>query len=400
MLQFGMLWNRWARLLRVSAWFPHVPLALIVGLSGATQLLLASGSLRRLIAQAAGGHSVVINVAGGLDMPAIRGVPQEAIGALLLLAGIGLLLRSRLAWVITFLLSLATVGLELSPLSTASRALIIFNALLLLILLLTRRRFTRASLATSTLFALTAILVTLGYGVLGSYVLGAGFRPPIRNVTDAIYFAVVSMSTVGYGDITPQTSVARLFTVSLILFGLVVFATSLSAIVGPIIDNRLVRLLQPRSKRRMKRSSHIIVTGDGPLAQSCIRALTTRGLQVTAVRLQAPSPDGEPPEDFVVGDASDTEVLRGVGIQQARAVLAPSDDDAYNAFVILAAKELNPGLRTVAAVGSKQSSSRVMRAHPDVVFSLPQIGSELLAMALSGEEIKADALVSQLLKLA
>ncbi|MGH8218883.1 MAG: NAD-binding protein [Steroidobacteraceae bacterium] len=394
-----MLSNRLARLLRLRSWFPHVPLALIVGLAGLAQLMLASGSLHRLIALSGGGRSVVINVAGHLDVLAIRGVPQEAIGALLLLAGVGLVFRSRLVWVLTFLLTLATVGLEFSPLSTASKALIAFNVLLLIVLLLARRSFTRASLATGTLFALTAVLVALGYGVLGSYVLGTGFRPRITNVTDAIYFAVVTMSTVGYGDFTPQSPSARLFTVSLIVFGLAVFATSLTAIVGPLIDTRLMRLLQPRRKRRMKRSQHIIVIGDGPLAHNCAKALTARGLHATVVRLQAPPEGLETPDDLVVGDGSDTELLRSIGIEQARAVLALSDEDAYNAFVVLAAKEGNPGIRTVAAVSSDANSSRVSRVHPDVVLSLPLIGSELLAMALTGEEIQADALVSQLLKL-
>jgi voltage-gated potassium channel len=76
-----------------------------------------------------------------------------------------------------------------------------------------------------------------------------------------------------------------------------------------------------------------------------------------------------------------------------------SEDDAYNAFVILAAKEMNPNARTVVAVSNVGNTSRMMRVHPDVVLDLPVIGSELLAMALSGEEIRADALVNQLLKL-
>lgn len=56
-------------------------------------------------------------------------------------------------------------------------------------------------------------------------------------------------------------------------------------------------------------------------------------------------------------------------------------------------------MRTVAAVSNTRNTGRVARTRPDVLLTLPQLGSELLAMALSGEEIKADALISQLLKL-
>ena len=90
--------------------------------------------------------------------------------------------------------------------------------------------------------------------------------------------------------------------------------------------------------------------------------------------------------------------IRGAPLYD-RAVLALSEDDSYNAFVVLAAKELNPNVRTVAAVGDTRNTGRVARTRPDVLLTLPQLGGELLAMALSGEEIKADALIGQLLKL-
>jgi len=387
--------NRVARLLRASAWFPHVPLAILVGATGLLQILLTSGSLQRLVAT--GGHSIV-SLAGGLGLPEIRGAPQEAIGGLLIVVGIGLLWRSRLAWVIAFLLALATVALELSPLSTASRSLEIFSVLVLILLLVSRRSFTRVTLATATLFALMGVLVTLGYGVIGSYVLGSGFTPRITTFIDAVYFTVVTMTTVGYGDITPHTTDARLFTVSLIVLGLAVFATSLPAIVAPLIDKRMMNLLQPRRKK-MKRASHIIVVGDGPLAQDAARALAARGLQTTLILSEKPAADADQPEDFIVGDGSDTETLRRVDIAEARAVLALSQDDSYNAFVVLAAKELNQKVHTVAAVSDTRNTGRVARTRPDVLLALPQLGGELLAMALSGEEIKADALISQLLKL-
>ncbi|HEX5460292.1 MAG TPA: NAD-binding protein [Steroidobacteraceae bacterium] len=99
------------------------------------------------------------------------------------------------------------------------------------------------------------------------------------------------------------------------------------------------------------------------------------------------------------GCCSDTETLHRVNTAGARAVLALSEDDSYNAFVVLAVKELNPNVRTVAAVSNTRNTGRVARTRPDVLLTLPQLGSELLAMALSGEEIKADALISQLLKL-
>ena len=391
--------NRAARFLHARAWFPHVPLAVLVGVQGLMHILLASGALRHLLSQWTGSSSVV-SMAGSLGIVQIGEVSHAVIGGLLILVAFGMLWRSRLAWVLAFLLTLAMVSLEFSPLSRASRPLEAFGLAQIVLLLAARGSFTRASLATATLFALTGLMLTLGYGTLGALILSNGFHPHIGGPVEALYFAVVTLSTVGYGDVTPVTAEARLFTISLIVFGLAVFATALPAIAGPLIDKRLMNLLPQRRRKKMKRASHIIVVGDGPLAQDAARALSARGLTVTVIRSEKPGEAEPPPEDLVVGDGSDAEILQNADIAQARAVLALSEDDSYNAFVVLAAKEMSPTVRTVAAVSDTRNTGRIARTRPDVLLTLPLLGGELLAMALSGEQINTDALLSQLLKLA
>jgi voltage-gated potassium channel len=390
---------RFERMLHMRAWFPQVPLALLVGAQGLLHILLGSGSLRPLL------HAIasppISSLAGGIGIVQIgaSAASHVGIGVLLVLVGFGMLWRSRLAWMLAFLLTLAVVALEFSALAHTSRPLEIFSFVQLLLLLAARQAFTRASLATATLFALTGLLLTLGYGTVGALILGGGFQPHITTAVNAAYFAIETMSTVGYGDITPVSSDARIFTISLIVLGLGVFATALPAIAGPLIDKRLMNLLQPRRRGKMKRMSHIIVVGDGPLAQDTARALIARGLQVTSIVADKPPEDEQHPEDVLVGDGSDTELLRQADIAKARAVLALSEDDSYNAFVVLAAKEMNPEVRTVAAVSDTRNTGRLARTRPDVLLTLPLLGGELLAMALSGEQIQTDALITQLLKL-
>lgn len=372
-----------------------MPLAVIVGVQGLLHILFASGSLRPLLNAWAADSSL----AGGLGILRIGDASHAVLGVLLILIAFGMLWRSRLAWVGALLLTLlALVALELSPLKHASRPLEVFAVVQLLLLLAARTSFTRANLATATLFALTGLLFTLGYGALGALALGDGFNPPIRSLTNALYYAVVTVSTVGYGDITPTAPSARLFAISLIVLGLAVFATALPAIAGPLIDKRLMNLLQPGRRKKVVRASHIIVVGDGPLALDTVAALSNRGLVVTAIRASEPAVT-TPNEDVIVGDGSDAEVLRSAGLDQARAVLALSEDDAYNAFVVLAAKDINPKVRTVAAVSDTRNTGRIARTRPDVLLTLPLLGGELLAMALSGEPINTDALITQLLKL-
>ena len=391
--------KRLERMLHMRAWFPQVPLALLVGAQGLLHILLGSGSLRPLLHAIASPQ--ISSLAGGIGSVHIGAgdASHIGIGILLIVVGIGMLWRSRLAWMLAFMLTLAVVALEFSPLARASRPLEIFSIVQLLLLLSARQAFTRASLATATLFALTGLTLTLGYGTLGALILGDGFQPHITTAINAVYFAVETMSTVGYGDIIPVSSDARIFTISLIVLGLGVFATALPAIAGPLIDKRLMNLLQPRRRGKMKRVSHVIVVGDGPLAQDTARALLARGLLVTSIVAQKPPENEQNTEDVVVGDGSDTETLRHADIAKARAVLALSEDDSYNAFVVLAAKEMNPEVRTVAAVSDTRNTGRLARTRPDVLLTLPLLGGEMLAMALSGEQIQTDALITQLLKL-
>jgi voltage-gated potassium channel len=244
------------------------------------------------------------------------------------------------------------------------------------------------------LFALAATILLLVYGVLGSLILGGGFSPAIVSLPQAMYFTVVTMSTVGYGDILPKSDNARLFVISLIILGLTVFLTSLTAVAGPLVQGRLSRILEPR-RRRMKRVNHFIITGDGPLARNTARELLARDRAVVVIVDDEDLHFGD--ADMVVGDATDLDVLRTAGAETADSVLALSDDDAENAFVILALRELNTSAKKIAAVGSRKNLERVRRVQPDMILAPNVFGGEVLAMALTEEKIDGDDLLKRFL---
>lgn len=393
-----MLWSRLYRSLLMSYWFPHVPISLAVGCSGILELLPSFGSVEHFISTLALPTQQINELSRGFETLAIHGVSREIIGELLVILSLGLLWRFRLAWITTILITLTALALQFTITAKPDLFFLVYDSALVALLLATGNHFQRLDLAYGTLFSLIGILLTLGYGVLGSYILGSQFSPNITDFNDALYFTVVTMTTVGYGDISPSSTDARLFTISLIILGLVIFVTSLTAIVEPLINQRIMALLQP-PKKTIKRKDHIIVVGDTPLARNAIYAMIDRGMPVAAIWTTRPPEGADVPEDLIIGDGGDTEILRNAGIETARAVLALSANDSDNAFVVLAAKEINRHIRTVVAVSGSETMHRVRHVHPDVILALPVIGGELLAMALSGEEIKADVLVDQLLKL-
>jgi len=381
-----------ARRLYLRYWFPHVPLFVAVASLGA--ILIAPEVRNVLGLNITWGHFVELT--RHVMVEVIHGTPKVVSGVFLLIMSLGLLTRSRLAWIITVLAtSVSLILLLLSNTGEAGALLTIYNGALLIALLLGFNQFKRSSLASATLFTLTSIVSLMAYAVMGSFVLGQQFSPPINNFTTAFYYAVVTMSTVGYGDILPKTPEARLFVVSIIIFGITVFATSISALIVPLLNLRIQALLGNRGKA-MERSNHYIIVGDTALARNSYKEFQERNQAVTFILRHQPD-ESDDERDFVVGDASSLDVLERAGAQHAKAILALDDDDSENAFVVLAAKELADNVKTVTVVNDSRNISRIKRVHPDLIIAPQVLGGELLAMALSGEALESDRLMEKLL---
>lgn len=381
-----LLWRKWHSDLRLEHWFPHFPLGFAVAALGVLNLL----PLIRYLGLRPP-SPVVTDVLG---LAALHGVPQIIAGIMLIVMAIGLLLRSRLSWTITLLvvaasLAIASHGQVQWSLWTS------FNGLTLVALLVFRRRFDRSSLAAGTLFAAMSVLLLLGYAVFGALLLGAGFSPPIRTLAEGFYFAIVTMSTVGYGDIVPRSLDARLFVISIIILGITVFATSISAVIVPAVTDRMQRLMKGDG-RRMERKNHYVIVGDTPLARNTCRELINRHLPVTVVMAVASVSTEFQGMDIVIGDPTDIETLRTAGAAEAAAVLALWADDSENAFTVLSVKEIGGDARTVAAVNHGRNMARVRSVHPDMVIAPQVMGGELLAMALNGEQFESTDIMARL----
>lgn len=307
----------------------------------------------------------------------------------------GLLLRARISWAISLLLLAFIIGFLMLWQHAGLNRVVTLSLVLAALLVLSWRRFDRSSLAASSLFALMGIGSLMTYAVLGALWFGAGFSPPIDNLPTALYFSVETLSTVGFGDIVPHSVEARMFTVSLIIMGLTIFATSLSVVIGPLIGASIKRVMQGRIAR-MNRRNHFVIIGLSSLAYGIFQLLHARNVPVTVIvppGRDLPYPDGT---DVIVGDATDAEVLRKAGVEFAQAVLTMRDDDAENAFAVLAIKELAPEVRTIAAVNNPRHLEKIRRVQPDVLFAPQVLGSELLVRTLFKESIDND-LIAQLL---
>ena len=382
------MWHAVQRALFVRYWFPHVPLALLLIIGGVWLLRADVGRNWQ--------HYFTQITHGSFDMPPST-LPPILIGGGMVTMALALLWRSRIAWMMALLLvATAAISTQFGT-HDSGYGLLVYFLVVLGALLFTYRHFDRSSVAASTLFAFTSVAMLLMYATFGSYYLGSQYRPPITDLVTALYYSMVTMSTVGYGDIVPQTSESKLFTVSIIVLGVAVFATSLTAVIAPMVSNSLQRIVMRKGKH-MKREKHFVVIGRTALAVNTWRELARRGRAVTRVVRAIPEGTDLEDVDMVVGDPGNVDVLREAGVEHAQAVLAMMDDDSENAFAILAAREIGGGARTVASLNEAHNRNRIKLAQPDVLIAPQLLGGELLAMLLTGEEVTSDFVMKSVLQ--
>lgn len=376
-------------------WFPQVPIALGAALLGVLHLI-------PVFDQALALHNHLLttgSVRQDLVGIGLSGISQLSISLFLIIMSIGLWLRLRAVWLLSVIaIVIAIINLYLQSDRPLRSELFVLDTVLLGLLLASYKIFNRTTLTLTSLAALSAVLILLGYNVFGIYHLGDQFAPPIDTFTDAIYLSIVTMSTVGYGDITPATSHAKLFIVSVILLSITVFSTALGTTLIPAMI-RKIELFTSRRPKKMTRNDHYIIVGFSSLSGNTIRELINRGKKVTVIMREEPKSAlfTDVDIDIVIGDGSDLETLRKAGAEDAKAILALLDDDSENAFVILAAKELKVKAKTVAAVNNTQHLTRLRNVHPDMIIAPQVLGGELLTSMLTGERIDVEGIMDRIL---
>lgn len=320
------------------------------------------------------------------------------LGAGLVLNAIGLMLRARVAWLMSLFLLLCNLGYDLlyGTGLVSDKTVNGYLITLIFLLVLYGRRFNQASVISATLFAALGVVLLLTYSMFGALYFGTEYTPHITNLSEAFYFSIVAMSTVGFGDIVPSTPHSRLFTGSMIILGITLFATSISAVIGPLVQGRIQHLIKDKHTKRMK-TNHIIIVGVSALAYSVYQVLRKGGHELVVIVPANANHDYPTDADIIMGDATDASVLTQADAAQATYILALREDDAENAFIVLAGREAGgTQTRTVALVNTPMHLNKIKQVNPDVILSLQSLGAEILARLVTGEPI-SDALINQLL---
>jgi len=202
----------------------------------------------------------------------------------------------------------------------------------------------------------------------------------------SLYFTAATITTVGYGDLTPTTTTGRALSVLLMFSGIGLASYTLADLARLTLRGELsMALREDTLRRRVQRAEdHLIVCGYGRTGRRVARLATEQyRFEVVVIdrderAYEAAVGHGLP---AIHGDATREETLREANIDRARALIVATGDDRTNVFVTLLAKNLNPDLHVTATAHSREGARLLKRAGADEVVFIHDCASKHIVRA-------------------
>jgi voltage-gated potassium channel len=231
------------------------------------------------------------------------------------------------------------------------------------------------------LLAVSAVIVYLGRN---GYRDAAHPGQPL-SVLASVYYATVTLSTTGYGDIVPVSDSARLVNTVLITPIRVIFLIVLVGTTLEVLTER-TRMNWRIARWRTKVAGQVIVVGYGSKGRAVIRTLSESGVQKRAVVVidtlaEAVAEANAAGLAAVAGDGTRSEVLREAKIGSARQVVIAVHRDDTAVLVALTARQLNPSMTIAAAVREAENQSLLLESGADHVVLSSDAAGQMLAIS-------------------
>jgi len=192
-------------------------------------------------------------------------------------------------------------------------------------------------------------------------------------ILDSVYMTVITLTTIGFGEVHPLSPEGRVFTIILALIGIGNIAYIGTNLVHFLIELKLDEVLGRRKmSREIERlNGHTIICGYGRIGSQVAIDLSLSGENFVIVEnnptiIEKIKSKGHL---FIEGSATDEEVLISAGLQNARALISAVSSDAENVFITLTAKHLHPKVMVISRVFDHSSRAKLTHAGADKIIS-------------------------------
>ncbi|MEB3148063.1 MAG: potassium channel protein [Sphaerospermopsis sp.] len=202
---------------------------------------------------------------------------------------------------------------------------------------------------------------------------------------DAVYMTVITLATVGYSETNPLESRGRLFTIVLILMGVINLGYIVNRFTQAVIEGYFQEGIRLRQQRRLMESltGHYIICGFSRTGRQIAKEFQAEGVSFAVIDSDFESVQQAQSEGYIVyqGDATLDDTLLKVGIERAICIVAALPSDAENLYTVLSAKTLNPHIRAIARASTEEAVQKLQRGGADAVISPYITGGKRMAAA-------------------
>jgi voltage-gated potassium channel len=203
-------------------------------------------------------------------------------------------------------------------------------------------------------------------------------------LTEAVYMTVITVSTVGYGEIHPLSEAGRIFSIALIIGGVSGALFVFSALVEYVIEGRLgiARRRRQMKAKIAKLKDHFIICGYGRVGEEIARTFSEEDIPFVVIDSR---PDNIALAEaqgylYLLGDATSDKVLLEASIERARALVAAVGSDADNTYIVLSARGLRPDLFIEARASAKEAEAKLKMAGANRIVAPNSIGARRMAL--------------------
>lgn len=221
-------------------------------------------------------------------------------------------------------------------------------------------------------FALLLVFGTLGYMILLKV-----------SLVDALYMTVITISTVGFGEVGTTSDLSELFSVLMIFLGVGVVGYAFTTVVAMLVEGRLVDLWKgsKMDKKISALDEHYIICGSGELADVIIDKFIKENLDFLVITDDRADLDDYSHHNILVieGHATEEEVLEKAGITKAKGLIAALPSEVDNIVTVLTARNLNKDIYIIANSTSKSGSQKLMKVGANKTMSAVEISGKRIA---------------------
>lgn len=229
--------------------------------------------------------------------------------------------------------------------------------------------------------------------IAGSVVLGGVFLTGTLwfwlvekwSILDSAYMTMITLSTVGFGEIRPLDDRSRLFTMGLILMGIITIGYLVNRFTEALLQGYFQEGIRLRQKKNVieKLTQHYILCGFGRTGANVASEFAAE--RIPFIIIDSDLEEIEKAQQLgyltMVGDATLDEYLLAVKVDQAVCLVAALSSDADNLYTVMSAKALNPNIRAIARASTEEAVKKLKRAGADAVVSPYITGGKRLAAA-------------------